>query len=374
MRVLMLSMDQSPWADTPMELPLAEELVRLGHEVELHLDADRIEFVQNPYGDKLRIHATPLNSAPGGLGLTMGADCDVAFATSVSGAPILAEWGKLRGKPTVAQVLDVPLWRLRSAAVTQDRHGWLGKWRMWVQALSRTSRLLCNAERTRSDLEEACLVFFQETSKLPPSSVAHYGVNTAACDHASVAELNPQGRAIIGRNGYALTVSRLVHYKGIELAMRGLGKMPHHERPNYLVIGEGPDHDRLLEHGAMGGASAVFIGSVPETRKWMWIKGSRLGFALNWNPHVGMQYALESAYAGIPCIASDTGLNRERLGKAVGNGIRLVDPFDASEVRWAAQQLLLSGLRVPDETRSWIREHRSVSAQARGLIQAVKET
>lgn len=300
-------------------------------------------------------------------------DVDVAFTASASGAPFLTEWRKKAKRPCVAQVLDVPMWRLRAG----PKYPWHAQWRPWYDNLCRMDALVANTEQTRRDLMELPSIYGESGRNLPPISVVYYGIDTSMADKSE--------RAIIPRNEIgdkpiACVANRLVAYKGLELAIPALSLVPESSRPVYLIIGDGEDGLRLHQLAMLCGVDAKFVGGVDDATKWALIKASDYGLAPAYNPNIPFQYPMESVYVGKPCLVADTPINRERFCDETGQprGVVFVNPFDTRAVADAVNhfgQLHREGmkpLRVAED-QEWIRENRSYASHAHGVLEALRQ-
>lgn len=381
MRVLYVAMDPAVQSTRPAEAKVAVALSRLGHHVEFvcedvatHEPLVGVGVTEHrvPAEASLNVAARatdPLEALPNGV-LKAALECDVAFATSQSGAPLLAAWKRrTNGKPAACQVLDVPVWRLSLG----DRGPWLGEWRRWFEALSFLDRIIANAQQTAQDGEQCVRDYYRDEWALPPSSVVYYGVDTMEADRAEGVVFSSTMETFLEKSGLAVSLGRLVHYKGHDLVMQALRQVPQEARPTLGVIGDGDDHQRLLEYASLLGLPILMTGLVTDAGKWGVLKRAQVGLSLNHNRHVSTLAPLEYVYAGVPGIVSDLPINRERYGPIVGaaNGLRCVDPFDSARVAdqvraivWPRPSLRIERLEA---SQAWIRENRSLTSQALGI-------
>lgn len=385
MKLLYVAMEHRSYGDRGHEVKVAEEMARQGHSV--HLVTDQAPTWRD--GEKPdTLHfcgAFPLNdpSKTSEIQKMTGfpTDCDAAFASSASGAPLLAEWKKTTGKPTLAQVLDFPAWRIDWG----DRGPWLKQWTPWYQALLKCDRVVANMKRTHEGLIEYADAFGAKEADFPTVDVLYYGIDTEAADAAKVPErpMNDRRRCV--------NASRLVPYKGFDLGIMAIGLLPWGKRPIYHMIGDGEDLMRLGQLCQWCDVPNVFLPGVSDEIKFGVTKACDFALSLSFNPDVPSQFPLEAVYLGKPAIAADVPINRDRYGDCPG-GLAYVPPFDthaiSEEIRtWTdisgfewpehgtTRVRYPDGLRTSDPpvqaARKWIQENRSFKSHAQSILNAL---
>lgn len=367
MKILYVAMDAAPYADRSHEVKVAETIAEAGHEVHLLVEREPRWSEASPKPANLTFAVEPVNQADKAAEVAWraGSDFDVAFASSVSGAPILAHWGRGTGRPTVAQVLDCPRWRLDFG----DRGPWLRSWEPWFRALTKMSALVVNTNQTAQDLKAAAGLYGVDPAALPPTETVYYGIDTEAADAAEPIERSRE-QMLCG------AVSRLVPYKGFDLAMHALSLIPEAKRPGYAVVGAGEDLERLAHVAALTNVSTMFTGGIDDAAKFSLIKSLDFGLYLAFNRHIPSQFPMEAVYCGVPCIVADIPINHERFG---AHGVLYEDPHNtldvSSAVEHLAEDVAQHGTSAWDMARhiDWIRKERSFASHARGVLEVLRK-
>lgn len=358
MKIAYIGMDATNYGSPSHECKVARVLAEMGHEV-LLLTEREPNWGNEILPAGLKSLAGPVNipNQAAGMAGMIPEDVDVAFASSASGAPIVASWMERTKKPGVAQVLDVPVWRL----LWRDRAPWFEQWRPWFESLMCMTRLVANTERTSEDLHTAAVIYDyrrDDNARLPPTDVVYYGIDVDAADQTVALDMPPSwhGRRCVG-------VARLVSYKGFDLAIAALSLVRIEAQPRYLIVGAGEDQGRLAQLAQLSSVKAEILGGLSDTGKFGTIKAADFGLYLAFNPCIPSQFPMEAVYCGKACIVADLPINRERF---LDHGVVYVDPFDTRQVAGAIEALSDA---VPDASRhaEWIRENRSFKSHARGI-------
>lgn len=186
-----------------------------------------------------------------------------------------------------------------------------------------------------------------------------------ADDHAGI-------RAALGvapEERVVLVVARLTVWKGIDTVMAALGQLAGdaHARVRLVVLGEGPDRERLegLAAGLPPG-TVTLAGEVPhpEVARWM-AAADALALCSGYE---GLSHVLlEAMAAGLPVIVSDVGGNRALVTHGHDG---LIVPFrDVEATARALGELLADG-----ETARTIRLHARAGAAERTVSRMVEQT
>ena len=358
MKILYVAMDAAPYSGRSHEVKVAEHMASLGHEV--HLVVERMPQWDGGAPNGLTVQVAPVNNPGQARQIAVGLpDADVGFASSVSGAPILEAWKARLGRRVVAQVLDVPVWRLW----WRERAQWHIGWKPWHDALYAMDALVANTQQTVQDLATV-KPWYVETRPTPPTEVVYYGIDTEEADRAQPAQLGG------GPDRYPLAVgvSRLVPYKGFDLAIAALSLL---KTPvAYAIIGDGEDLWRLVQTDQLLNGSTQFLGGLSDAQKFSVLKAADFGLQLAFNRHIPLQCPMEVVYCGKPCIVADTPVNRERC---LDKGVVYVNPADTRAVANAVQDIHTRW--TPDQLegfRQWVLEHRSFRSHADGVLRVLQ--
>lgn len=132
--------------------------------------------------------------------------------------------------------------------------------------------------------------------------VIHYGLTPPAFESRTRAQLGiPEDDVIL------ISIGRLVKRKALGDLISALSKA-NHPRMRLLIIGEGPEEQRLRDLAEALGVSSrtEFLGAIWGERKFQYLAASDV-FVLP-SAHEGFGLAfLEAMYCGLPVIASSTG-------------------------------------------------------------------
>jgi len=131
-----------------------------------------------------------------------------------------------------------------------------------------------------------------------------------------------------------ISIARLVPRKGIDIALRAMARMQKGKDISYVVIGDGPDRDRLLSIAEESHAHVTWIRDIEDADKWVWLAAADV-FLLPVRDEgddvegFGIVF-LEAALASIPSIAGNSGGAAEAV--LDGETGYLVDPNSVEEI------------------------------------------
>lgn len=154
--------------------------------------------------------------------------------------------------------LDVPLvTTVHGANVYQSSANPISR-RMIQSVFEDSDALVFNSAILRSEAET-------RFSKVPASSIVHNGIPVADIESAPVADLSEyfsQERMV------ASSVGSLIERKGHSRVLQGIAKLEPAVRPNYLIMGDGPNRDELRRKVEGLGIEEYihFTGYIPEHR------------------------------------------------------------------------------------------------------------
>lgn len=137
-----------------------------------------------------------------------------------------------------------------------------------------------------------------------------------------------------------VTVGRLVRWKGIDHLIAALRRVP---QARLLIVGDGPDRQRLTALAADLGSRVTFWGAVPRDRVALALRAA--DYKVLYSGYEGLSHVLlESLNAGTPVIASDKGGNPEVVQHNV-NGL-LVPYVDVDALAQTLHSALQTGERA----------------------------
>ena len=145
-----------------------------------------------------------------------------------------------------------------------------------------------------------------------------------------------------------VSIARLVPRKGIDIALEAIARIQQKQEVKYVVIGNGPDEERLFQIAKDSGAKVEWLAHTDDNLKWTWLAAADVfllpGRDVNGDVEGFGIVFLEAAQVSIPSVAGRSG----GAGEAVVDGKTgiLVDSQDTQDVVRAVEKLLdLSELR-----------------------------
>ena len=161
-----------------------------------------------------------------------------------------------------------------------------------------------------------------------------------------------------------VSVSRLVSWKRIELLI----SLSIKENLSLVVIGDGPERDRLFQQTQNGRNRIIFTGNLRSEGVHDYLKKSRV-FALL-SEYEGMSFSLlEAMMAGKRILTSDISGNNEVLGKSIF--AKRVNPLDFESLVKAALELLpdtKENFSRERDAHAWAKDNFSESLQIEKMI------
>ena len=206
-------------------------------------------------------------------------------------------------------------------------------WKRWLlrRVCHGSQALFCNSESTRETLKR--LVPKVEATILTP------GVE----DRVVISRDEARRKLGIDPNAkLVLSVARLIPRKGIDVALHAMSRIQHERPVQYVVLGDGPDGERLAKIATESRTNVRWVRSADDEEKWSWLAASDV-FILPVRDEgsdvegFGIVF-LEAAKAGIPSVAGRSGgaveaVRHERTGL-------VVKPLSIDEVEAAIRRLL----------------------------------
>jgi glycosyltransferase involved in cell wall biosynthesis len=127
-------------------------------------------------------------------------------------------------------------------------------------------------------------------------------------------------------------VGRLVPIKGYDVLVRAVGRLPAAGRPTLVLLGEGPERERLARMAEQRRVALRLPGEVPRSEVWPWLTAADLfvhpSRRLATGRTEGQPLAVREALAaGLPVIASALG-GIDELATTEGARLQRVPPDD----------------------------------------------
>ena len=139
-------------------------------------------------------------------------------------------------------------------------------------------------------------------------------------------ELLPKPSAVPA-NGYLLAVGRLVPEKGFRVLIAAVALMNSDERPDLVIVGSGPDREKLSIEATRLDVKLRLAGAVSPRELADWYRRARVVVVPSLREGFGLVSA-EAAAAGRAVIATNVGAAAEIISD--GHSWLLVKPGDAS--------------------------------------------
>ncbi len=211
-----------------------------------------------------------------------------------------------------------------------------GMWKRWL--LNRICRnakaVFTNSRATTQDLR-SIVASIEVTVLTPGVSREKYLTREEA-----------RARLGIGSDeSFVVSVCRLVPRKGIDFSLRAISKLQTHMPVRYVVIGNGPDMERLEQVAKESRTVVTWVLDADDEDMRVWLAASDVfclpGRNEKWDVEgFGISY-LEAAAAGIPSVAGRSGGAAEAV--VDGNTGLVVDPDSIHDIAEAIEKLLKQG-------------------------------
>ncbi|MXY56375.1 MAG: glycosyltransferase [Gammaproteobacteria bacterium] len=146
-------------------------------------------------------------------------------------------------------------------------------------------------------------------------------------------------------DGPVVGVGRLMAEKGFDVLIEAVALMPAAERPELVIVGDGPDRALLEALALRRGVSARFTGAVAPSEIGDWYRRARLVCVPSRREGFGMVVA-EALAAGRPVVATAVGAAPQFITD--GTNGRLVPPDDIEALSTALTAALQSDSDMPD--------------------------
>ena len=142
-------------------------------------------------------------------------------------------------------------------------------------------------------------------------------------------------------DGPVVAVGRLMAEKGFDVVIEAVALMDTAQRPEVVIVGDGPDRSRLEALALRRGVNATFAGAVAPGEVGEWYRRARLVCVPSRREGFGMITA-EALAAGRPVVATNVGAAPQFITDGV-NGC-LVPPDNAEALSAALTKALQSDL------------------------------
>jgi len=217
-RILFLSMEQVRYYRKEndkkildprnVEVAMAESIANLGNEVTLVIEKN--PYVNDKKPDNINVIQMSLNDKINftNMEILLSNKYDIVFCTSVAGAYIANSIAKKQNIPSVVQVLDVPVFRLKEIFVLMGFTEWKDNWTEYFKNLIKSSCIIANTTPTVNYLKNKFGKKIEDKLKL-----VYYATDTNYIDKISKST----------KFNYDISfVSRLTFYKGCNFFLYAL--------------------------------------------------------------------------------------------------------------------------------------------------------
>ncbi len=193
---------------------------------------------------------------------------------------------------------------------------------------NQTDALIANSRRTAVKTKN----YVKDTSKL-------YVINNGI-DLGQIQVTQPLSLSYLADRKVLVSVSNLLELKGIEFTLRALVEViQQHPRLFYLIIGDGPDKNRLQQIvQSLNLTNHVkFLGLQPHAEALRYVAAADMFVLPSWNEAFGIAY-LEAMAFGKPVVACQ----KQGIADVITNGQTglLVRPKDVSTLKKAILKLV----------------------------------
>ncbi|MDE0319057.1 MAG: glycosyltransferase [Acidimicrobiaceae bacterium] len=171
-------------------------------------------------------------------------------------------------------------------------------------------------------------------------------------------------------DGPVLAVGRLMAEKGFDVLIEAVALMNRNERPDVVIVGDGPDRSLLEALALRRDVSATFPGAVAPSEIGGWYRQARLVCVPSRREGFGMITA-EAIASGRPVVASAVGAAPQLISDGK-NGF-LVPPDDPAALAAALTTALAAGSEVPASTHASALAPFSPQAHAAALLEIYSE-
>ena len=166
-------------------------------------------------------------------------------------------------------------------------------------------------------------------------------------------------------NGPVVAVGRLMAEKGFDVLIEAVAQMDADQRPEVVIVGDGPDRALLEALALRRGINAEFAGAVPPDEVGGWYRRARLVCVPSRREGFGMITA-EALAAGRPVVATAVGAAPRFIAEGV-NGC-LAPPDNAEALSMALAKALQSDLAAGSSTGAVTLAPFSPQAHASALL------
>lgn len=207
-------------------------------------------------------------------------------------------------------------------------------WKRWLlrRICRGASLLVVNSEATKDELRRRAPRMEEKMLVLTP------GVETRVMPSRADAR---RRLGLDERTPVVLSVARLIPRKGIDIAIRAMSRIQRRDDVEYVVLGNGPDAERLERVAGECRARVRWVKTADDEEKWLWCAAADV-FLLPVRDEgkdvegFGIVF-LEAALAGVPSIAGASGGAPEAV-RHERTGI-VVKPTSVDQVEEAVQRL-----------------------------------
>ena len=230
-----------------------------------------------------------------------------------------------------------------AAVTTNAVHRWLAR-----RVLRRASAVVTVSEDLRSWAES---LVQRPHGPHPPSSTEPGGRRTGPLLQVVSMPVRTErlgSPTLPPIDGPVVAVGRLMAEKGFDVLIEAVALMPTAERPEVVIVGDGPDRTLLEALALRRSVTVLFVGAIAPSEVGQWYQRARLVCVPSRREGFGMVVA-EALAAGRPVVATAVGAAPNFI--ADGTNGRLVAPGDPNALSAALTQAMQSdpGLSTPSQ-------------------------
>ncbi|MDO8623112.1 MAG: glycosyltransferase family 4 protein [archaeon] len=360
MKLLFISLDLSDYNCKTHQAIFTDEIACKGHEITYISPNKHKPVHENVENINFNTHVDPSDEL---IKLLREQNFDVALTFSVKGINWLEKIYFNTGlkTKTVCQVLDVPLFRLKTQFLTDYHFNFQKEWDKYFSLLQKCDIVITNTLITKK-------ILIGKGIGVKKIRNIYYGISIPNIPNIDIKDKKNQ----------IVFVSRLRWYKGLDILMYSLAMLK--DKPELHIIGfeeeEKPSFKllncdvpfRYLLMANQLNLKIAFYGSISDSEKFKIIKESKLAVFPDYSETISSLFPLEAVYCGTICLVGDFPINRERFKETV---LYIDEQFNTEKWKKGIELCLENTARVKMDW--WILKNRSHISYSRNLIKVLRD-